>query len=157
MRLAEEMVALLDRGGVLVTANARAARAVRSQYNEEKAEGPDRVWAAPRVLDYDAWLGELWRDLLLSGTEDRLLLSSLQEHAVWSRIVTRPVEEQSLLAPEGIAELSAQAYALLCDYDAMGHLANGPWGDGGSETELFRRWARRYRAVCAEKRVGEPE
>ncbi len=108
MRLSEEIVALLDRGGVLITANARAARAVRSQYNEEKTASGLPVWAAPQVLDYDAWLNELWRDLLLSGTESRLLLSSLQEHALWKRLVRRPVEEQSLLAPEGIADLASR-------------------------------------------------
>ncbi|MGI8770307.1 MAG: PD-(D/E)XK nuclease family protein [Acidobacteriaceae bacterium] len=146
-----EIRALLSHDGLVITASARAARALRGRYADELEREGRRVWAAPQILDYDSWLQGLWRQLLLAGQEDRLLLSPLQEQSLWLRIVAPAVRQRSLISSEGVAALAQQAYALLADYGAVDRLAGQPWGAPDSEVELFRQWARSFRAECTRR------
>ncbi len=151
MEFPADIRALLSDDGLVITANARAARALRGRYADQLERAGHRVWPAPRILDYDSWLQELWRELLLSGSEDRLLLNSLQEHSLWLRIVTPAVRQRSLISSDGVAALAQEAYALLADYGVVDRIAGQPWGAADSEVELFRQWARSFRAECSRK------
>ena len=151
MEFPAEIRALLSHDGLVITASARAARALRGRYADELEREGRRVWAAPQILDYDSWLQGLWRELLLAGQEDRLLLSPLQEQSLWLRIAAPAVRQRSLISSEGVAALAQQAYALLADYGAVDRLAGQPWGAPDSEVELFRQWARSFRAECARR------
>lgn len=144
---------LLDRGGILLTANARAARALDRRFAEGQQAQHIAAWPTPRILDLHSWLTEQWNQLLLTGTEDRLLLNNVQEHAAWQRITMPLLRERSLIEPARMASLAQEAYALLAAYGALGRLDGAAWmSDSLIEHELFRRWARSFQEECIRRR-----
>ena len=60
-----------------------------------------------------------------------LLLTSLQERSVWTRM--QRDDAKLLVSPEGMAALAEEAYTLLCDYDA--------------HRERHHAWGQRMRSV----------
>ena len=144
---------LLGRGGVIVTANARTARALHLRYAEhQQAEGAT-AWPTPQILDLHAWLAEQWKTLLLTGTEDRLQLNELQELALWQRIMKPALAGRTLIEPAHMAKLAQDAYSLLADYNALGRLNDAMWmAEPSAEPEVFRKWARGFQEECARQR-----
>ena len=88
----------------------------------------------------------LWQKQLRSGTETRLLLTTLQEQQLWVQLVKPNIEGKRLISVAGVAELAQQAYALLCAYGALDFLR----GDrvGNQDVEYFRDWARSFERTC---------
>ena len=144
---------LLDRGGIILTANARATRALHIRYSEHKQGEHTAAWPTPRILDLQSWLTEQWQSLLLTGTEDRLLLSDLQERVLWERLITPAVINLSLIAPARIAALAQDAYSLLAAYRSPERLNHAMWmTEPSAEPEVFRQWARSFQQECARRR-----
>lgn len=144
---------LLDRGGIILTANARAARALHIRYAEHKQGEHAVAWPTPRILDLQSWLTEQWQLLLLTGTEDRLLLSDLQERVLWERLITPAVIKLSLIEPARIAALAQDAYSLLAAYRSPEQLNHAMWmAEPSAEPEVFRQWARNFQQECARRR-----
>ncbi len=144
---------LLDRGGVILTANARAARALHLRYAEDKQAEHAIAWPTPQILDLHSWLTEQWNALLLTGTEDRLLLNHVQEHALWQRIIRPLIANFSLIEPARMATLAQQAYSLLAAYSALGRLNDAIWmAEPYAEPEVFRQWARSFQQECRRHR-----
>ena len=67
------------------------------------------AWPAPQILDLHSWLTEQWKSLLLTGTEDRLLLNELQERALWERLIAPVITKFSLVEPARMAQLAHDA------------------------------------------------
>ncbi len=144
---------LLDRGGVILTANARAARALHLRYAEHKQAEHAIAWPTPQILDLYSWLTEQWQSLLLTGTEDRLLLNDLQERALWERLITPAVVKLSLIEPARLAALAQDAYSLLAAYRSLERLNHALWmAEPSSEPEVFRQWARSFQQECTRHR-----
>ncbi|HEY3989761.1 MAG TPA: PD-(D/E)XK nuclease family protein [Acidobacteriaceae bacterium] len=144
---------LLDRGGIILTANTRAARALHLRYAESRRQERVVAWPTPPILDLNSWLAEQWRSLLLTGTEDRLLLNELQELVVWRRIMTPALANRSLIEPARMAKLAQEAYSLLAAYRSLGRLNDAMWmTEPHAEPEIFRRWARSFQQECARHR-----
>jgi ATP-dependent helicase/nuclease subunit B len=144
---------LLDRNGVILTANARAARALHLRYAEQKQAEDAIAWPTPQILDLHSWLTEQWQSLLLTGTEDRLLLNDLQERALWGRLITPGVVKLSLIDPARLAALAQEAYSLLVTYRSLERLNHAMWmAEPSSEPEVFRQWARSFQQECARHR-----
>ena len=144
---------LLDRGGAILTANARAARALHLRYAEDKQAEHTTAWPTPQILDLHSWLTEQWNALLLTGTEDRLLLNHVQEHALWQRILKPEIENLSLIEPARMATLAQQAYDLLAAYSAFARLNESIWAsESHAEPEVFRHWARSFQQECRRRR-----
>ena len=80
------------------------------------------AWPAPQILDLHSWLAEQWKALLLTGTEDRLLLNDLQERALWESLIAPAIRKFSLVDPARMAELAHDAYGLLANYGSLGRL-----------------------------------
>ncbi len=140
---------LLDDGGTILTANARAARALHRRHAEQQLESHVTAWRTPQILDLDSWLAEQWQALLLTGSEERVLLNAAQEQALWERTITPTLAGRSLISPARMTALSQQSYALLCAHDAVGRLEDPAWAhDANAERELFRTWARAVRREC---------
>jgi ATP-dependent helicase/nuclease subunit B len=140
---------LLNRGGIILTANARAARALHVRYAESRQAEHAIAWPTPQILDLHSWLTEQWQALLLTGTEDRVLLNDLQQHALWERLIAPAIENFSLIEPARLATLAQEAYSLLADYGNLGWLDHATWtADPHAEPELFRQWARSFQQEC---------
>ena len=151
--LPANMRELLRRGGILLTGNPRAARALRLRYAEAMQVEGSIAWATPHILDLHSWLTEQWHSLLLSGTEDRLLLNDLQERVIWERIIGPIISKFSLLEPAHMAELAQEAYRLLAYYRSLGRLNEMMWmADPHAEPEVFRQWARGFQQECERRR-----
>ncbi len=153
MHLPDGMQAVLARGGTLVTANARAARSLRRAHAEVQRAAGLAVWPTPLIHDWESWLALLWKEHLFtaasSGAETAfpMLLSSLQERAVWREAMTSRGDVERLIAPDGMTAMAQQAYALLSDYERHAE-RNRAWY-AQSDAESFRAWAAAFDRECA--------
>ena len=105
-----------------------------------------QAWQSADILDWDSWLNRLWQKQLRSGSETRLLLTTLQEQQLWVQLVKPSIEGRRLISVSGVAELAQQAYALLCAYGALNFLHGERLG--GPDVESFREWARAFERTC---------
>jgi probable DNA repair protein len=146
----QQVLDTLAQGGVVLCANARAARALGTIYGEHAgtSQGRRRAWETPRIFEWRQWLHTQWQQLLLTGHETRTLLSPLQEEVQWNEIVRPAIERRSLIAPAEVARLAMSGYSLLSSYDATNRLQQGAWDVAGMEPELFRRWAMEFERRC---------
>jgi ATP-dependent helicase/nuclease subunit B len=146
MRLPSEIESAFASGATVLTANVRAARWLRREYALRQREAGKRVWATPPIEDWDSWVGRLWQAHSMSKADAPLLLTSLQERSVWTRM--QRDDAKLLVSPEGMAALAEEAYSLLCEYEAHGQ-RDRAWGQ--TDAERFRQWAERFDRECAKQ------
>jgi ATP-dependent helicase/nuclease subunit B len=149
MQLPPSIAAAIENGDTVIASSARAARALRRLHGKAQRGQGLEAWQSPDILDWDSWLSRLWQKRLRSGTETRLLLTTLQEQQVWVRLVRPSIEGRRLISVLGVAELAQQAYALLCAYRAFEFLKEER--TGVSDVESFRGWARRFQRECSKE------
>ena len=80
-----EILDFLAGGGMVVTANSRASRALRREYAERQKQRGVEAWVSVKVLDWASWLGSLWEEFAFWAEESPLVLSRLQERWLWSQ------------------------------------------------------------------------
>jgi ATP-dependent helicase/nuclease subunit B len=149
MQFSPAIAAAVEAGDTVIASSARAARALRRLHGEaQRAQGRE-AWQSPDILDWDSWLGRLWQKSLRSGSETRLLLTTLQEQQVWVQMVRPSIEGRRLISVPGVAELAQQAYALLCAYGALDFLSGERLG--GPDVESFREWGRGFERKCRQE------
>ena len=146
MRLPIEIESAFENGATVLTANVRAARWLRREYALRQREMGRRVWASPPIEDWDSWVLRLWQGHSMARADSPLLLTSLQERSVWTRM--QRDDAKLLVSPEGMAALAEEAYKLLCDYEAHEE-RNRPWGQ--TDAERFRHWAAAFDKECAKQ------
>ena len=146
MRLPIEIESAFESGATVLTANVRAARWLRREYALRQREAGRRVWATPPIEDWDSWVLRLWQAHSMARADAPLLLTSLQERSVWTRM--QRDDAKLLVSPEGMAALAEEAYKLLCDYEAHAE-RNRPWGQ--TDAERFRQWAALFDRECAKQ------
>ncbi len=142
MQLPPVIVEAIQAGDTVIASSARAARALRRLHGEAQRQQGLQAWQSADILDWDSWLHRLWQKQLRSGTETRLLLTSLQEQQLWVQLVKPNIEGKRLISVAGVAELAQQAYALLCAYGALDFLRGERVGN--QDVEYFRDWARTF-------------
>ena len=112
---AAEIDRWLGDGGLVVTASDRAARALASNYHRHRMAEGRKAWPAPKILDWSSLVRRAWEE---RAKDSRLLLSPLQEKAIWAEIATEDRSYATLL--EGpryrLATLAMEAHDLLCSY-----------------------------------------
>ncbi|HEX6771752.1 MAG TPA: PD-(D/E)XK nuclease family protein, partial [Acidobacteriaceae bacterium] len=149
MGLPATMRELLDRSGLILAANARAARALHLCYAESMQAENAGAWRTPRILDLHSWFVEQWQAVVLTGAEGRVLLTELQEHALWESLIEPTLTGISLIEPAHMASLAQEAYALLAEYNQLQRLDDAMWlPEANSEPEVFRSWARSFQREC---------
>jgi ATP-dependent helicase/nuclease subunit B len=144
MQLPSEIESAFESGATVLTANVRAARWLRREYALRRRDAGQRVWATPPIEDWGSWLLRLWQAHSMKLADAPLLLTSLQERRVWTRMQRE--DAALLVSPEGMAALAEEAYALLCAYDAHAEHNRG-WGS--TDAESFRKWAAFFDRECA--------
>ncbi len=134
----------LASGGVVLASSERSARSLgRSYASGRQAEGRT-AWLQPSIHSWNAWVREQWQERQPSGV---LVLNSLQEQALWSRVIARSQAGQGLLNTSRLAASAQQAYRLVADFapDALRASARGGWtGDAAT----FSGWMAEFEAVC---------
>jgi probable DNA repair protein len=140
-----EIAEALERGAVVVTGNQRAARALRRGFDRRNRERGLANWAPPAVIAWDAWMAALWRELLIEGHAEPMLLNRTQEHALWRAALKADTELASLRTVDALAEMAAEAWRLLCRYEGQLRLREA---EGSSDTRAFQWWARALERRC---------
>jgi probable DNA repair protein len=148
-RRQRDLADLLGRGGVILTANQRAARTLRLEYDRQrKAEGASS-WQPPTILAWESWTDALWRRLLLEGDANnappRLLLNQTQELQLWRSIIATDPRHTALQSTGSLAALAAEAWRLLRAYRGQTRLRNL---GVSSDTRAFQRWALAFLRRC---------
>jgi ATP-dependent helicase/nuclease subunit B len=136
----------LAQGWTVLTANQRAARTLRHTFDVQQRALGFANWQPPAILAWDAWLGSLWRGLLLAGHASGLLLSSTQEHTIWRAIISADAATSSLRPVDSLAETAASAWLLLHAYRGRQRLQDFP---GNADTRAFVRWVSEFDRRCA--------
>jgi probable DNA repair protein len=141
-----ELITRLARGATVVTPNRRLSAAVRRGFDEHAHARGQAAWSAADVLPWNAWLERVFRDALLRGSANRLLMTHSQERALWHRVITDAAEAQGLLRVDTTADAALQAWELAHAWRLLPALQTTSLSD---EARTFLRWVRAYDAICA--------
>ncbi|HEY4380415.1 MAG TPA: PD-(D/E)XK nuclease family protein [Acidobacteriaceae bacterium] len=143
--LSEQVIDALEHDSIVLTANQRAARTLRRAFDLRQRALGKTDWNPPAILAWDAWLGSLWKRLLLDGRTANLLLSSTQEHTLWRAIIASDASTASLRPVDALAETAADAWTLLHAYRCRNRLQSHM---GNADTRAFARWAGEFGRRC---------
>jgi ATP-dependent helicase/nuclease subunit B len=147
MHLPGPIADALRRGATIVAASPRTARALHLRFAGTQRDAGAVVWTSPAILDWDSWLRDLFRGYAFSAPNAPMLLSALQELALWTRV--QGDDATRVLAPEAMAALAAEAWSLLSNFTA--HSARRQsWEQ--TDAERFRHWAAEFERLCARNR-----
>jgi probable DNA repair protein len=148
--LPPDIADLLGRGGTIVTGNQRAARTLRLAFDRQCRANGLLSWQPPAIFAWDTWTASLYRQLLLDGNANRILLNPTQELQVWRSVIEADRREAdnrwtSLQTATSLAAMAADAWQLLCAYRGQQRLKiAGVSGD----TRSFQRWAYAFTRRC---------
>ncbi len=135
----------LGRGARVVTASARAARALlRACAEDWRADGLNGR-QAPRIDDWCCWLEGLYARLAQDDPRRPLLLTPMQEELLWREVQAR--EAAAVVSPERLARLGQSGYGLLSAYRAHAERHAG-WAAAHEDAEHFLVWAAAFDARC---------
>jgi len=139
------LAALAD-GATVVTANNRLARSVTLAFNRSQADAGLVAWRSPAVLAWGEWLEDLWADVVAAGgpAGGRTLLGDFQARLLWAEVIAAdPPPAEGAVATTTVAEEAAAAWRLCARWrltpEDLAAAADS------RDTQLFARWAARYR------------
>ncbi len=142
-----QVIEALARGGLVLTANQRAARTLRHAYDRLQHARNFANWHPPAILAWDTWLASLWHRQLLEGHATALLLNGTQEHTLWRAVIEadRQATSASLRPVDSLAELAARAWIQIHAYRGRHRLQSAA---DSSDTRAFTRWAAEFDRRC---------
>src|SRR3989304_201722 len=138
-RLAEGRAA----GVTVVTPNRRLALAVKREFDDAQAGCGLAVWESADILPLTAFVERAYEDALYSERADALplLLTPVQEQALWENIIRGSAAGAALLAVPETARLAREAWQLVHAWQLLPRLRNFPLNEDG---KAFYEWAQRY-------------
>jgi probable DNA repair protein len=142
----EEIDGFLRDGGLVVTSSDRAARALQGAYHRQRRAEGFSAWTMPKIADWKVFVRSAWEDL---GADERLLMNSAQEQALWMEIIRDERHLPTALdaSVRRLAALAMDAHELLCFYSPR-HLyatARTAWDqDAGT----FSHWLIAFDEAC---------
>jgi ATP-dependent helicase/nuclease subunit B len=149
-----DLAAALLAGTTVVTPNKRLARHLVAHFDAAQQQAGRRAWVAARAVPWRAWLQTLWLDALAAGAvlAPRTLIADGAAAHLWDRIVAQAAPD--LFDPGGAAAQAAQAWGLFHAWRRPDDSFDG-WSRAGigDDAAAFSGWARRYRALLAEREV----
>ena len=151
MHATTSLVSALEQGVTLVVPSARVSAAVRAHYDLVSSSREMRAWPTPEVWAWEPWWRQHLdsmsvRSALLPG--DELILSTLQEQALWQESISACGIELS--APAAWARLAQDAWNLVHGWELTRQLDS--LRQGMPEQRAFHQWAERF--VVETRRLG---
>lgn len=135
---------------VCVTANARLARELRREHDLARRREGQRLWEAPDILPWDAWLRRCWREeVLRDGAGGQTLLTAWQERCLWEQVIEGSREGRELIHPRAAARTAAEAWRIAQEWDIPLDAAQFA---GYDDAEAFLAWAGAFRRRMREGR-----
>lgn len=104
----DQLFTALKRGAVVLTANLRLARHLRSDYDRTMAASGLLSWPTPEVLPLSAWAASVWEEY-----GDKPVLGGAASLALWEKVITT---DSGQAWPGGVARSAYEAYGLLKEY-----------------------------------------
>jgi len=141
-----EIDAWLRGGGLVITANERAARFLLAEYHRRRRAEGLSAWRTPNIQDWQNFVCSEWEK---RNPDGRLILNSLQEQSLWARVIPRRESSMSLL--EGpryrVADLAVSAHQLICAYapQFLTQSARRGWQQDAAE---FSAWLAEFDETC---------
>ncbi|MDP9113082.1 MAG: PD-(D/E)XK nuclease family protein [Acidobacteriota bacterium] len=124
--------------GTLITANARLSRQLRRAYDSRRRRQGVRVWETADILPRGAWLARAWEECAYRDPfHTPVLLSSLQEEALWEQAIKNSGASSILLDPSATVTAAAQAWTLVHAWEAP---CNAAEFRGLQDPEEFLDW-----------------
>ncbi|MGC9158037.1 MAG: PD-(D/E)XK nuclease family protein [Terracidiphilus sp.] len=144
---AVEMDAWLQKGGLVVTASERTARALTAEFHRaRRAEGLG-AWPVPRILDWKSFVRVAWEQE--ETTTAPLLLNPAQEQSLWAEIAGQNHSPAMLLEEprHRLAAMAMRAHELLCSYAPrfLDRAARTGWQQ---DAAAFSRWLAAFDEAC---------
>lgn len=145
-----DLLALLEAGETVVFPTARAAQALRSRHNRHQRACGLKAWKSPHVLSWGQWTEALWGRISILGLDDRVLLNSLQEEAVWSEIIAATPEGRSLNSGslQQLAHLSRTALQLVAAHLPANELSRLQQTAETEDARAFAAWKDLFTQRC---------
>jgi len=148
----------LGKGGLVVTASDRTARALASSFNRARQEDGLTAWPSPTITDWKSFVRSNWQTRSQDRTGgDRLVLNPVQEQAIWAGIAASHRQLATLL--EGplhrLALLAMEAHELLCSYapDFLRESARSGWQQ---DAAAFSGWLSIFDKDCRTEKILSP-
>jgi probable DNA repair protein len=141
-------------GGIVVAASERAARALRTDYNERRRSEGLSAWPAPSIQAWTSFAYAAWES---HANDGRMLLNPAQEQLLWTKIIGG--EEQfvtTLEAPrQRIAAMAFEAHEHLCSH-APAYLDKKNRAGWDLDAGAFSNWLSEFDNVCRETSLLSP-
>ncbi len=137
---------------ITVTATNRLARSVMAGRAAEMEARGARAWERPTVLPWQAWLRELFDESLVTGAEERCLLSPVAEALLWDSVVAESAETSDLplIHVRGATRSVQEAWRLLCEWVLDPQVLQG---QGAEEARWLRVLTADFLARCEHLKV----
>ena len=147
-----DLLALLDCGEPVLLPNVRAAKALRTRFDERQRTRGLGAWEAPPVFAWAEWTASLWSSLNLEGLDDRVLLNGLQEESLWIEVISASGEGSSLTA-SAVRELARLARSGLDLASSHGVLDRLRTTADSPETKAFANWHAAFADHCQRREL----
>ena len=97
-----------------LTVNARLARWLLLEQDEQKRNSGEKAWETPHILPLSAWLKRTW----LETWPEKYLLSKIQSESLWEKIINSDpnATKLGLLHRKAAASQAYQAYTLVHEF-----------------------------------------
>ena len=120
-----------------LTVNARLARWLLLEHDEQKRKAGENAWQTPPILPLSSWLRDVW----LASWPEKYLLSELQCEKIWEEIINQDSARLDLLHLQGVASQTNKAFSLLHEYRLP---RDKKLYEQTDESKAFLRWIRKF-------------
>ena len=120
-----------------LTVNARLARWLLLEHDEQKKKAGKKAWQTPPILPLSSWLKNVW----LKSWPEKYLLSELQCEKIWEEIINQDSARLDLLHLQGVASQTSKAFSLLHEYRLP---RDAKLYEQTDEAKAFLRWTGKY-------------
>ena len=133
----QDKVITLPEIPLTLTVNARLARWLLLEHDEQKRKAGENAWQTPPILPLSLWLRNVW----LASWPEKYLLSELQCEKIWEEIINQDSARLDLLHLQGVASQTSKAFSLLHEYRLP---RDKKLYEQTDESKAFLRWIRKF-------------
>ena len=133
----QDKVITLPEIPLTLTVNARLARWLLLEHDEQKRKAGENAWQTPPILPLSSWLRDVW----LASWPKKYLLSELQCEKIWEEIINQDSARLDLLHLQGVASQTSKAFSLLHEYRLP---RDKKLYEQTDESKAFLRWIRKF-------------
>jgi probable DNA repair protein len=140
----QQILAAAEEGAVVLTANKRLFRHLRTVYDRSMAEKGVPVWPGANILPYTAWLQQCLDRL---GESSRLL-TAYQQHYLWENFISSATRgsAQELMNLDRTTDTAVRAHNLLSEYDLVPQCRYLT-----DDQQMFCDWRKQYLRLCEDR------